>query len=44
MLYAFTMAYDRLRKETEETGTPWPLPESQLEINDLLHPPGTDQG
>lgn len=42
VLYAFTMAYDRLRKEAEETGTPWPLPESLLDINDMLHPPGAD--
>lgn len=40
VLYAFVSAFDRLRKEAEETGTEWPLPETQLEINDLLDPPG----
>lgn len=42
VLYAFTKAYDRLRKEAEETGTEWPLPESNLEIYDLLHSPGPE--
>lgn len=42
VLYAFAMAYDRLRKEAEESGTPWPLPESQMEVHDMLHPPGPE--
>jgi len=40
VLYAFVSAYERLREEAEQTGTEWPLPESKLEINDLLDPPG----
>ena len=40
VLYAFSVAYERLRKEAEETGAEWPVPESLLAITDLLYPPG----
>ena len=40
VLYAFSSAFERLRKEARETGTPWPMPKTQLEINDLVNPPG----